>query len=111
MRRFTLLRRKQVGRVIYQLFDTELPGSFRYRLMKQDTETGDVNTFVAADKHEFELTMDKRWLKWEEAHGHQVIKNGEVEYLRTPPHNSENFTPSPPRGEVVRDSRNNNKNE
>jgi hypothetical protein len=95
------------GKYNFQLYDTTVEGTTRYRLMKHDTIENRYDTFTSATKEEFEKTMEGEWVKWKDPHGHQVIKENEntgvteVVYQRLPPHE---LTPKSPKGEVVKDS-------
>jgi hypothetical protein len=106
---FNLIKSVTTGKYNFQLYDVGGSGSMRYRLMRHNTIENRYDTFSAATKEEFEKTLEdvSVRVKWEEPHGHQVIKENEnvgvseVVYQRLPPHP---MTPKTPKGEVVKDT-------
>lgn len=104
---FNLIKSLTNGKYNFQLYDTCVEGTFRYRLMRHNTIENRYDTFTSATKEEFVKTLENvnERVKWKEPHGHQVIKENEnvgvteVVYQRLPPHP---MTPKEPKGEVVK---------
>ena len=111
MKRWDLLRSNLIpsGKKTLDLalWDTGVKGTSRFRLVRRTMQEGEEDkwdTWTSEEKEEFEELVNGNWKKWENPHSHQVVKDGEVVYIReAPPGPAFRSDDYPRKGRVIKD--------